>query len=105
MMDNKETQAAQESAPAETADTKTGGSATLPGRGGILGIKAGMTQVYSENGDSLAVTVIDLKPVMITQVKTKAANGYTAVQVGILEKKAKSANKPEAGHAKKVGKP
>ena len=73
------------------------------GRGGILGIKAGMTQVYTENGDSVAVTVIDLKPTIITQVKTKEANGYQAVQVGILDKKAKSTTKPEAGHAKKAG--
>ena len=73
------------------------------GRGGVLGIKAGMTQIYSEEGDSIAVTVIDLKPVVITQVKTKEKNGYQAVQVGFLEKKAKSATKPEAGHAKAVG--
>ncbi len=70
------------------------------GLGGILGVKAGTTQVYDETGDALAVTVIDLKPTVITQIKTKDKNGYAAVQVGFLEKKAKSANKPEAGHAK-----
>ncbi|MBC7691316.1 MAG: 50S ribosomal protein L3 [Methylotenera sp.] len=75
------------------------------GRGGIVGIKAGMTQVYNEAGDSIAVTVIDLKPAVITQVKTKANDGYSAVQVGFLEKKAKAANKPEQGHAKKAGVP
>jgi large subunit ribosomal protein L3 len=74
-------------------------------RGGVLGIKAGMTQVYSENGDAVAVTVIDLKPTVITQVKTKEKNGYQAVQVGLLEKKAKSATKPEQGHAKAAGAP
>lgn len=73
------------------------------GRGGVLGVKAGMTQVYSEAGDSLAVTVIDLKPTIITQLRTKEKNGYQAVQVGFLEKKAKSANKPEQGHAKASG--
>jgi large subunit ribosomal protein L3 len=72
-------------------------------RGGILGIKAGMTQVYTENGDSLAVTVIDLKPAVITQVKTKETDGYQGVQIGFLEKKAKSATKPEQGHVKKSG--
>ena len=53
-------------------------------RGGILGIKAGMTQVYTDDGDAVAVTVIDLKPTVITQVKTKEKNGYQAVQIGFL---------------------
>ncbi len=74
--------------------------ALAQGRGGILGIKAGMTQVYSDNGDSIAVTVIDLKPNVVTQVKTLEKNGYQAVQVGILERKPKSVSKPEQGHAK-----
>lgn len=73
------------------------------GRGGVLGVKAGMTQVYSDNGDSVAVTVIDLKPAVITQVKTKEKNGYQAIQIGFLEKKAKAASKPEQGHAKAAG--
>lgn len=72
-------------------------------RGGILGVKAGMTQVYNENGDAIAVTVIDLRPNVITQVKTQDKNGYQAVQVGFLEKKAKSATKAELGHTKKAG--
>lgn len=79
-------------------------SALTQGRGGILGVKAGMTQIFDQNGDALAVTVIDLKPVFVTQVKTQAKEGYNAVQVGILEKKAKSATKAEAGHVKKSGK-
>jgi len=73
------------------------------GRGGVLGIKAGMTQVFSENGESIAVTVLDLSPVVITQVKTIAKNGYNAIQVGVLEKKAKAVSKPEAGHVKASG--
>src|SRR5258708_2932434 len=73
------------------------------GRGGILGVKAGMTQVYSDNGDSLAVTVIDLRPNVITQVKTKDKNGYQGIQVGFLEKSTKSATKADQGHAKKAG--
>jgi large subunit ribosomal protein L3 len=73
------------------------------GRGGILGVKAGMTQVFGENGDAIAVTVIDLKPSVITQVKTKEKNGYQAIQIGFLPKKAKAANKPEQGHAKAAG--
>ncbi|NBU19792.1 50S ribosomal protein L3 [bacterium] len=77
--------------------------ALAQGLGGILGVKAGMTQVYSENGDSIAVTVIDLKPTIITQVKTKENNGYQGIQVGFLEKKAKSSNRAEKGHAKACG--
>jgi len=73
------------------------------GRGGVLGVKAGMTQVYSKDGGALAVTVIDLQKNVITQVKTKAKEGYSAVQVGFVEKKEKAANKPEQGHAKKAG--
>lgn len=73
------------------------------GTGGILGIKAGMTQVYTEAGELVAVTVIDLKPCVITQVKTKAKDGYNAVQVGFVEKKAKSANLAEKGRVKALG--
>ena len=73
------------------------------GRGGILGVKAGMTQIYTENGDALAVTVIDLQPNVVTQVKTKAKEGYNAVQVSVLEKRESRSNKAEIGHAKKVG--
>ncbi|MCM2276552.1 MAG: 50S ribosomal protein L3 [Oligoflexia bacterium] len=62
-----------------------------------------MTQVFTEAGDSVAVTVIDLKPATITQVKTKEKNGYQAIQIGFIEKKAKSATKPEQGHAKAAG--
>ncbi|MEK6578654.1 MAG: 50S ribosomal protein L3 [Bdellovibrionota bacterium] len=97
-MENKpETQAVQ------TPSTARERVALTQGRGGILGVKADMTQVFNENGDSFAVTVIDLKPAVITQVKTKEKNGYQAIQVGFLEKRAKSATKPELGHAKASG--
>lgn len=97
-------------AQASSTDTATSGAtrdiasreraALVQGRGGILGVKAGMTQVYTDSGDSLAVTVIDLKPAIITQVKTLEKNGYQSIQVGLLEKKAKSANRAEQGHLK-----
>ncbi|OFY99816.1 MAG: 50S ribosomal protein L3 [Bdellovibrionales bacterium GWC1_52_8] len=61
-----------------------------------------MTQVFTEAGDSVAVTVIDLSPAVITQVKTHEKNGYQAIQIGMLPKKAKAATKPEQGHAKAV---
>ena len=70
------------------------------GLGGILGVKAGMTQVYNDAGDSIAVTVIDLKPAVITQVKTPEKEGYSAVQIGFLDKKSKSCTRAELGHLK-----
>jgi large subunit ribosomal protein L3 len=72
------------------------------GRGGLLGVKAGMSHVYAEDGSMIPVTVIDLRPNVITQVKTKEKNGYQAVQVGFSEKSAKKVGKCEAGHAKKA---
>jgi large subunit ribosomal protein L3 len=88
----------------QTAQTAQGGQRSLvalsQGRGGVLGVKAGMTQVYGEDGSLQAVTVISLSPAVITQLKTKEKNGYNAIQVGFLEKKSKAANKAEQGHAK-----
>jgi large subunit ribosomal protein L3 len=98
-----EVQASGHSATASSAPTELKSRESIAltqGRGGILGVKAGMTQVYNENGDSIAVTVIDLKPSVITQVKSMEKNGYQAIQVGFLEKKAKAATRPEQGHAK-----
>ena len=76
--------------------------ALLDGKGGILGVKAGMTQVYDEEGQAIAVTVIDLRPNVITQLKTKEKDGYRAVQIGFLEKKTKKMNKTETGRLKKL---
>jgi large subunit ribosomal protein L3 len=77
--------------------------ALTAGRGGILGMKAGMTQVYNDGGRSLAVTVIDLAPTVITQVKTKASEGYNAIQVGFVSRKATKGSKSEQGHARAAG--
>lgn len=73
------------------------------GLGGIVGVKAGMTQVFSEKGDSLAVTVIDLQKATVTQVKTLAKEGYVGVKVGMLPKKAKNTSKAELGTLKNLG--
>jgi large subunit ribosomal protein L3 len=100
MEQKPETQAASQ--PAAFSGTREAVALTCA-RGGILGIKAGMTQVFTEDGASVAVTVIDLKPAVITQVRSKEKDGYQAVQVGFLEKKAKSATKAEQGHVKKSG--
>ena len=84
----------------------TSGSATLStGLGGILGVKAGMTQVYAEDGRSLAVTVVEIKRNTVTQVKKSDKHGYSAVQIGFLPKKESRVNKAEKGHFKKSGVP
>ncbi len=74
-------------------------------RAGIVGIKSGMTQVYNEDGDSFPVTVIDLQPAVITQIKTKAKEGYNSVQIGMQPKKTQRTNKADRGHFKKSGAP
>ncbi len=69
---------------------------------GILGTKVGMTQVWQ--GDKLIpVTVVLAGPCPIVQRKTPEVDGYSAVQLGWVEKTAKAANRPESGHAKKAG--
>lgn len=70
---------------------------------GILGRKVGMTRVYNEHGRSIPVTVIEAGPCTVLQKKTADHEGYNAIQVGFLEKKAARVNKPEAGHLKKSG--
>lgn len=61
-----------------------------------------MTQVFNEAGQAIPGTVIVCGPVVVTQVKTKATDGYEAIQVGFVSKKAKQAGKPELGHIKKA---
>jgi large subunit ribosomal protein L3 len=68
---------------------------------GLLGRKLGMTQIFDENGRIHAVTVVEAGPVVVTQVKTAAKDGYDAVQVGYGDRK--RSNKPERGHLKKLG--
>ena len=67
---------------------------------GILGRKKGMTRVFSEGGIVEPVSVIEAGPCIVTQVKTRQANGYEAVQVGYEE--AKRLNEPEEGHLKRL---
>lgn len=69
---------------------------------GILGIKRGMTQVFGTNGKLVPVTVVEVEPNIISQIKTKANDGYDAIQLAAVEKKEKRSNKPEIGHLKKA---
>ena len=65
---------------------------------GILGKKIGMTQIFTEHGEVIHVTVVEAGPVVVTQVKTTENDGYTAIQVGFGDAKEKSLNKPQKGH-------
>ena len=69
---------------------------------GIVGRKAGMSRVFTEDGKSVPVTLIEATPNRITQVKTVDADGYSAVQVTAGVKRASLLTKPEAGHLAKA---
>jgi large subunit ribosomal protein L3 len=61
----------------------------------LLGRKIGMTQVFSETGEAIPVTVLEIGPNFVTQIKTADRDGYAAVQIGHGE--TKKLNKPERG--------
>ena len=65
---------------------------------GIIGRKAGMTRIFTEEGASIPVTVIEAGPNRVTQVKTAESDGYRALQVTFGEKRTTLVNKPQAGH-------
>lgn len=69
----------------------------------IVGRKMGMTQVFATDGMQYPVTVIEVLPNVVTQVKTKETDGYDAIQVGYEDKKENRCNKPELGIFKKAG--
>jgi len=70
---------------------------------GLIGRKRGMTRVFTEQGDSIPVTVIEVSPNRVTQVKTVETDGYSALQVTIGSKRNSLVNKPKAGHYSKAG--
>ncbi|KWX78909.1 MULTISPECIES: 50S ribosomal protein L3 [Paenibacillus] len=69
---------------------------------GILGKKLGMTQVFTPEGNVIAVSVIEAGPCVVLQKKDLNIDGYEAVQLGFSDKKESRSNKPEQGHAKKA---
>ena len=71
----------------------------------ILGKKIGMTQVFTEDGNLVPVTVIQAGPCPVVQKKTVEVDGYSAVQLGFEDKKESRSNKPEKGHFQKAGIP
>lgn len=70
--------------------------------GGLLGKKIGMTQVFADNGEMVPVTVIQAGPCQVMQVKTIDKDGYSAVQLGMDDRRRKNATKPASGHARKA---
>ncbi|GAB6099847.1 50S ribosomal protein L3 [Halanaerocella petrolearia] len=69
----------------------------------ILGKKVGMTQVFTDNGEVVPVTVVEAGPCPVIQKKTEEVDGYTAVQLGFEDAKESRVNKPLKGHFEKYG--
>ncbi|MDG4555333.1 MAG: 50S ribosomal protein L3 [Candidatus Competibacter sp.] len=70
---------------------------------GLIGRKAGMTRVFTEEGVSIPVTLIEVEPNRVAQVKTEESNGYRALQVTVGSRRASRVTKPMAGHFAKAG--
>jgi large subunit ribosomal protein L3 len=70
---------------------------------GVIGRKAGMTRIFTEDGATVPVTVIEVEPNRVSQVKTEDTDGYRAVQVTVGSRKASRVSKPAAGHFRKAG--
>lgn len=72
---------------------------------GIIGKKLGMTRIFNDQGRAVPVTVIEVGPCPVIQVKTKDSDGYDAIQIGFGKRKEKRTSKPMAGHFAKSGQP
>jgi large subunit ribosomal protein L3 len=70
---------------------------------GLLGRKVGMTRIFTDEGESVPVTVVDVSNNRVTQVRTADVDGYTAVQVSYGARKSSRVSKPQAGHFSKAG--
>ena len=70
---------------------------------GLVGRKSGMTRVFTEDGASIPVTVVEIVPNRVTQIKELETDGYRAIQVTAGSRKASKVSKPEAGHYAKAG--
>ncbi|MEW6099937.1 MAG: 50S ribosomal protein L3 [Pseudomonadota bacterium] len=76
---------------------------SLSNRLGLLGRKVGMMRIFTDDGDAVPVTVLDVSNNRVTQVKTVETDGYCALQVAFGVRKASRVTKPEAGHFAKAG--
>lgn len=72
---------------------------------GLVGQKVGMTRIFQEDGTASAVTVIEVKPNVVSQIKSLETDGYAAIQVSVGERKASRVNRAQAGHFAKAGVP
>jgi len=70
---------------------------------GLLGRKVGMTRIFTDDGDAVPVTVLDVSNNRVTQVKSVENDGYVALQVAFGQRKSSRVSKPEAGHLAKAG--
>ena len=70
---------------------------------GILGKKLGMTNIYTENGKNVSVTLVEAGPCQVTAIRTTDSNGYNAIQLGFGPKREKLVNRPDMGNFKKSG--
>jgi large subunit ribosomal protein L3 len=70
---------------------------------GLVGRKVGMTRIFTDDGDSVPVTVVDVSANRVTQIKTAETDGYAAVQVGFGTRRANRVSKAEKGHLAKAG--
>jgi len=70
---------------------------------GMIGKKVGMTQIFDENGNAVGVTVLEVGPCPVVQIKTTETDGYEAVQLGFGRRREQRAKKPAAGHAARAG--
>lgn len=76
---------------------------SLSNRLGLLGRKVGMMRIFTDDGDAVPVTVLDVSNNRVAQIKTAEADGYTAIQVAFGTRRATRVTKPEAGHFAKAG--
>nr|YP_009732356.1 50S ribosomal protein L3 [Gracilaria textorii]QHS70923.1 50S ribosomal protein L3 [Gracilaria textorii] len=72
---------------------------------GLLGKKIGMTQIFDQEGKALPVTILQLGPCLVTEIKNLESHGYKAIQIGYIETKLKKLNKAEIGHLNKYNIP
>jgi len=70
---------------------------------GMIGKKVGMTQIFDEKGNAVGVTVLEVGPCPVVQIKTTETDGYEAVQLGFGRRREQRAKKPAAGHAARAG--
>ena len=69
---------------------------------GLVGLKSGMTRIFTEEGNSVPVTVVEVRPNRVTQIKTAESDGYSAIQVTTGARKASRVSKAVAGHYAKA---